>query len=252
MKNSDPDIPRTVPDPTRPGPGEDLTLLLGGRLKLLQPKQGYRFAMDPLVLAGFCCLEKGWSVLDLGAGNGVLSLLLAQRFPETRFTLLELQESLAGLARRNIALNGREKTMEAVRGDLRQKDLFPEKHFEALVANPPYRALGSGRLGPCRERNLARHELECTLHDWTKAAARWLQNGGVIFAVYPVRRLTELLAGLKEAGLIPKRLRLVYEKPAGQGLLALVEARLGGGPEMRVEPPLFANRINKERIPGPE
>ena len=153
-----------------PDPGYDVTRLLHGELSLLQPRQGYRFAMDPLVLAGFCRLEPGWSVLDLGAGNGVLGLLLAKRFPETRFTLLELQEGLADLAGRNIAANGLEGRLRLVRGDLRRRDLFAEKSFQALVTNPPYLPLGSGRLGPDPERNLARHEIECTLGDWTGAA----------------------------------------------------------------------------------
>ena len=241
---------RTNQEGRVPGPEEDLTALLGGSLKLLQPRQGYRFALDSLALAGFCRLGEGWSVLDLGAGNGVLSLVLAQRFETPRFTLLELQDSLAGLARRNTALNGLESRLRIIQGDLRQKDLFPEKHFQAVVINPPYRVVGNGRLGPLEQRNLARHELECTLRDWTKAAARWLKNQGALFVVFPVERLDQLLAGLQQAGLIPKRLRLVHERPGGPGLLALVEARLGGGRGLAVDPPLFADQLDKERIPG--
>lgn len=232
-----------------PDPDPRETRLLEGRLSLLQPNQGYRFAMDPLVLAGFCRLEPGWSVLEPGAGNGVLSLLLAHRFPETRFTLVEIQESLADLARANISRNNLGDRLELVRGDLREKDLFPEKSFQALAINPPYLALGSGRLGPDRERNLARHELACTLEDWTRAGARWLADQGLLFAVYPVLRLDELLAALARAGLIPKRLRLVHENPQGKGILALVEARLGGRPGLSVEPPLFADLVDKESIP---
>ena len=102
-----------------------MTTLLGGSLALLQPRQGYRFAMDSLALAGFCRLGEDWPVLDLGAGNGVVSLVLAKRFATPRFTLLELQESLAQLARRNIALNSLQSRLQVIQGDLPPKRPFP-------------------------------------------------------------------------------------------------------------------------------
>ncbi|MBW1713862.1 MAG: methyltransferase [Deltaproteobacteria bacterium] len=212
---------------------------MDGQLELVQPQKGQRFSVDALLLAGFSRLEPGQTALDLGAGNGVAAILVSWAFPGVSLVALELQPGLARLAWRNVWRSGLEDRIRVWQGDLRRADLFPARSFEAVITNPPYRPLGAGRLSPSQERNLARHELKCTLADWTQAAARWLKPGGRLFAVYPVWRLAALLAGLQEAGLGPKRLRLVYDRPQGQGRLALVEARLGGGEELSVSPPLF-------------
>ena len=54
---------------------------LCGRLRLLQPLQGYRAATDPVLLAAACPAEPGQSVLDLGCGAGAAALCLGARVP---------------------------------------------------------------------------------------------------------------------------------------------------------------------------
>ena len=79
---------------------------LSGRLRLLQPRQGYRAATDPVLLAAACPALPGQSVLDLGCGVGAAALCLATRVPDLRLAGLELQPEYAELARRNAAQNG--------------------------------------------------------------------------------------------------------------------------------------------------
>ena len=227
------------PPSQAPGPGETLDALLDGRLFFFQPARGHRFSVDALLLAAFARLSPGQRALDLGAGCGVVGLLLAWANPEVRFVGLELQSALADLARRNVALNHLDDRVSIVQGDLCRPDLFPPHHFDAIVANPPYRPLGAGRLGPDDERNTARHEIACRLEDWTTVAARWLRPGGRLYLVYPVWRLASLLARLGAVGLAAKRLRLVYTRPEGPGRLALVEGRAGGREDLKVSPPFF-------------
>lgn len=76
--------------------------LLGGRVRLLQPRHGYRVALDPVLLAAAVPARAGESVLDLGCGVGAAALCLATRVPGVRVEGLELQPLNAELAVRNI------------------------------------------------------------------------------------------------------------------------------------------------------
>ena len=79
---------------------------LDGRLTILQPKDGYRAAMDPVLLAAAIPAKAGERALELGCGAGVASLCLARRVPGLHVTGLEVQAAYADLARRNAEANG--------------------------------------------------------------------------------------------------------------------------------------------------
>src|SRR5580692_7243816 len=79
--------------------------LLGGRVHLHQPAQGYRVAIDPVLLAAAVPAAEGDRVLDIGCGVGAASLCLAARVPGCRIVGLELQPALAQLAAENAARN---------------------------------------------------------------------------------------------------------------------------------------------------
>lgn len=166
-------------------------------------------------------------------------LLLAWANPGARLVGLELQPRLADLAWRNACLNGLAGSFSVVEGDARDPEVFAPASFDLILANPPYRPVGAGRLGPDEERNLARHELSLNLAQWTAAAAGWLKPAGRLCVVYPAWRLAALLNRLEAVGFWPGRLRLVYAWPGGPGRRVLVEARASAGVEMAVEPPLF-------------
>ena len=72
---------------------------LCGRLRLLQPRKGYRAATDPVLLAAACPATSGDRVLDLGCGAGAAALCLGLRVPGLALSGLELQPGYADLAR---------------------------------------------------------------------------------------------------------------------------------------------------------
>src|SRR5262249_3695089 len=77
---------------------------LGGALRILQPKSGYRAGIDALLLAASAGAQG--QVLDVGAGVGLVGLALARRLVEARVLLVERDPGLAELARSNIERNG--------------------------------------------------------------------------------------------------------------------------------------------------
>jgi tRNA1Val (adenine37-N6)-methyltransferase len=108
-----------------------------------------------------------------------------------------------------------------------------------VVANPPYRRLGTGRMNPDGEEAAARHEVLGSLASAARTAARLIGKGGRFTVVYPSSRLGDLMAELNALKFQPKRLRMVHGRHGLPARLVLVEARAGGRSELRVDPPLF-------------
>ncbi|MDH5298606.1 MAG: methyltransferase, partial [Desulfobulbaceae bacterium] len=209
-------------------------------LKCRQHRHGYRFSIDAVLLAHFIAPGNNGILLDLGAGCGIVSLLLAYRWPQLAVTALELQPRLAALCRHNAAVNGFAERIAAVEGDFRRMgDFFRAGSFSWVVANPPYRPSNHGRLSGGEEQAVARHELSGGLDELVKAIAFALKTRGRAALVYPAARSAILLAALKAARLEPKRLQVVYSYPGSAGRLMLVEAVKGGGEGMSILPPFY-------------
>ncbi|PIP44296.1 MAG: SAM-dependent methyltransferase [Deltaproteobacteria bacterium CG_4_10_14_3_um_filter_60_8] len=214
--------------------------LFDGRIQCLQPRQGYRFTEDAVLLAHFIAPQPGDRLLDLGAGCGIISLILAYRWPDITITALEIQPNLADLARRNAADNHLAERLRVIAGDLRQsQDLLAAGSFDWVVCNPPYHQLAAGRLNPQDEQAAARHEIHADLAAVLMAACYALGKNGRLALVYPAARAASLMQGMKNSGLEPKRLRMVHSHPGAPGRLVLVEAACMAGEELTVLPPLF-------------
>jgi tRNA1Val (adenine37-N6)-methyltransferase len=210
------------------------------QLTLHQPAHGYRFALEAFLLADFVPVRAAHPLIDLGTGCGVVALLLARRFPPARLVGLELQRSLAMLAQHNVVSNGLKHRIGIVQGDIRQVSaLFPPGVFGTVVCNPPYRAVGHGRLNPNPEKAIARHELALTLSQLVPAAQHLLCRRGRLVMVYHPSRLPELCTRLETAHLRPRRLRLVHAATQAPASMVLIEAVHDGRDALTVLPPLW-------------
>ena len=198
----------------------------------------FRPSTDTFLLGAFPRLRRGMTVCELGAGTGLLSLLLLAREPELTVTGVELQPAACALFRRTAEENGLQGRMHCLEGDLRQ-GLLPPGRFRLAVANPPYFPPGAGAVAPDAARRTARAETDCTLAQLCAAAARALTWGGSFCLVHRPDRLADVLEELRRVRLEPKRLRFVHHTAAAPPSLFLLEARLGGGVGLTVEPPLL-------------
>jgi tRNA1Val (adenine37-N6)-methyltransferase len=235
------------------GSGEDETLDIWAPadLRIIQKKDGYRFALDSLLLSDFTRLKPKDRVLELGTGCGIISLGLFRKYPGIHLIGLELQAGFVDLARRNLALNQAEGRISLVRGDIRSlPQLFRPGSFDAVVTNPPYRPLHTGRINPQSEKALSRHELAVNLEHLLAATRQALKKGGRFFLIYPVRRLPALLALSRQNHLEPKRLRLVQPLADREADWVLMEAVKEGGEELKVLPVLVV--YEKPGVYSPE
>ena len=203
-----------------------------------QPRAGYRFSIDPLLLVDFVRPPYG-RVVDFCTGCGVVGLGLLSRDQAAQATLVELQARLASLARRNAEDNGMAARAAVVEGDL--KSALPDggAAFDVAVANPPYRTLDEGPASPDEEVAIAQHELRVSVGEVIAAMRRALVPGGRAALVYPAARVAHLLAALDGAGLRPVRARFVHPRADEPANRVLVEAHKGARGPLVVEPPLF-------------
>lgn len=169
-------------------------LFLGGRVRLRQPRDGYRAATDPVFLAAATPARAGESVLDLGCGAGAALYCLGVRVPGLHLTGLEVQPFYAGLARENAALNGLE--AEIVEGDLSDRPpALADRAFDHVICNPPWYAHGSGARDAGRD--AAHRETGARLDDFVDYALRRLRPGGRLTLIQRAERLDGILAALR-------------------------------------------------------
>jgi tRNA1Val (adenine37-N6)-methyltransferase len=222
------------------GADETIDDIAGGRLKILQKARGYRFSLDALLLAHFVDLQPGDQVLEMGAGSGVVSLILADRWAGTAITGIDIQEEFVAMAARSVVINALSQKIAIRRIDVRKVSAaFAPGSFDVVVANPPYRKINSGRININREKALARHEITGTIRSFSTAAGYVLKPAGRACFIYPATRMVELLCSLREALIEPKRLRMVYSHQHEAGKFVLVEGVKEGGEELSIMPPLF-------------
>jgi len=219
---------------------ETLNTLSIGNLQILQGESGYRYSLDPILLSRFVQIKKTARIVDLGAGCGILSLLLARLSDAEELIGIEIQSELAERAIRNVQLNNLQDRVQILPGDIRNiQNLLPVSSVDLVVSNPPYRPPGSGRIAQDSERATARHELSGGLVDFV-AAAKWLlKNGGSFTVIYLAERLPELMMEMVVAGIEPKRLRMIHSRQGAPAKIVLLEGCKGGRPGLRVEKPLY-------------
>ena len=241
-----------------PRPDESLDAFYRGRILVLQKRHGYRFSLDAPLLADFIRPRASDELLELGTGSGIIALLLGvRRF--AHITAVEIQPVLAGLARRNVRLNGLEDRISVVRADLRR--YRPGRRFDIVFSNPPYIPQSTGFLSAEPEKSIAKHEIKCDILSVMRAVSGLLKPGGRAFFVFPARRAEDFAHAAAAADLAVRRRRFVHSRPGEPANLFLAECRFGRGP-VRELPPLVlrdaagedspeARRIFEGRARGP-
>ncbi|MGE5269847.1 MAG: tRNA1(Val) (adenine(37)-N6)-methyltransferase [Thiohalocapsa sp.] len=184
-------------DPAAAGPGVTEDALLGGRVRLRQPANGARVAIDPIFLAAAIAVEPHQLVLDAGCGVGAAALCLAARVQQCRIIGLELQRELVRVAADNIALNGMTGRVSAIAGDLLAPPprLSPGS-FDHVMANPPFIERGRGTPTANPAKTAATIEGEAGLGDWVRFALAMVRGKGSVTFIHRADRIDALLGHL--------------------------------------------------------
>ena len=207
--------------------------------QIIQKKNGFCFGMDAVLLSGFARVKQGEKAIDLGTGTGIIPILLEAKYEGEHYTGLEIQDEMADMAARSVALNHLEEKVSIVKGDIKEASrLFGAASFDVVTSNPPYMNDAHGLKNPDLPKAISRHEVLCTLDDVTREAARLLRPGGRFYMVHRPHRLIEIITALSKYKLEPKRMKMVHPFVEKDANMVLIEAVRGGKSMIKVEAPI--------------
>ena len=224
--------------------------VLGGRLVLRQPKRGHRFGHDAILLAAAVDAQGGRIAVDLGAGVGTAGLALAHRVPRLDVRLIEVDPTLAALARENAARNmlaGRVSVAEldiatATPLDFIEKAMLRPGAADHVLMNPPFNDPARQNVSPDPKRQQAHVAHDDTLRVWLNCASRLLKPQGTLTLIWRATGLGDVLTALQGFGgisVVP-----IHPKPGSAAIRVLVNAVSGGAAPFALFPPLTLNNAD--------
>lgn len=219
-------------------------------LRLIQKTNGLTFGTDAYLLAAYLRPMHRARAADFGCGTGIISLLAQAKGKFAHVTAIEIQESFAELAKRNVGINGLDDKISVLHADL--TSLHPAElggELDVIFSNPPYMRTDSGKRNTDDEKYIARHEVCGSIADFCRAASRLLKHGGLFYVVWRPDRLSELFSALHDAALEPKRMTFVQADQATSPSMILLECKKGAAPSLIVTPTLMLYRDGAEVSP---
>lgn len=217
--------------------------------KIIQNKEGFCFGIDSILLSEFAKdIKKNSQVIDLGTGTGILGFLLLAKYEIKNVTGIEVQSEVVDMANRSIELNNLKNKFKIINCDIKNILSNVEREsFDVVITNPPYKKINTGGKNENEKKLISRHEYLADIFDFIKAAKKILKNNGTLYMVHRPERLSDIICGLRENKIEPKKIRLVYSKEdSNEAKLVLIKAVKNGGDFLKIEKPLYIYKENGE------
>jgi tRNA1(Val) A37 N6-methylase TrmN6 len=230
--------------------------VLGGRLRLRQPRKGHRVGHDAILLAAATDAHAGELAVDLGAGVGGAGLALARRVPGLKVVLVEIDPALTWLASENARLNRLDDRVSALAGDAENSNALATAGLAAgsidrILMNPPFHDARRHNVSPDPRRRLAYAGAPGLLQRWVKSAAWLLKPGGVLNLIWRADELESVLGALTPGfggiAVLP-----VLPRQDAAAIRVLVRAAKGGTGSPVTRPALILNDAQGRPTPAAE
>jgi len=203
---------------------------------LYQPESSYCYNSDSLFLYDFICrLQPKGRVLDVGAGSGVLGLLVAREYPKITLEMVEKQQAFSEYARHNARVNN-------IACHIHHQDFltFEDKSgYDYIISNPPFYHEGASRSSDVM-RHTARYNVHLPLREFFMRTAQLLQPQGHFIFCYDPSQFALVCAELSSAKLRVVTVQFVHPKPDRNASLVMVHARKNSKSLMKVLSPFMA------------
>lgn len=176
---------------------------------ITQERTPMKVGTDGVLLGSWTSCDTAHTALDIGAGTGLLALMLAQRNPRIRVVAIEPNSGALADAAENIANSKYKNRIELVAGSLAEYQ--PARKFDLILSNPPF--FHSALKSPDTGRSVARHGLDFDYCAFANSVAL-LNPSGILAGIYPVEIFEWFDAKIREKGMVAQRICTVRPTPA--------------------------------------
>jgi tRNA1Val (adenine37-N6)-methyltransferase len=174
---------------------------------------------DGVLLGAWVNTGAAESILDIGTGTGLITLMLAQR-SNARIDAIDIDKSAVKQAEENVAGSPWKSRIHIIHESLQS---FSKKNskYDLLVTNPPY--YSNALKAPDEKRSMARHNYKLRQSELIEGILRLLNPGGSLGIILPVPAYELFLKELQNTGLHETRKTLVIPSPGKNPLRVLAE-----------------------------
>lgn len=216
-----------------------INYLLGyENLKICQNSEMFKFSLDSVLLSHFVTLStRKSSILDIGCGNAVISIILTTR-TKNGIDAIEIQKDVYELGKESIKINNLENQIKIINVDIKEYAKEQESDiYDTIVCNPPF--FKNMVSNESNYKTIARHEKNLDLDSLMQISKKMLKNNGNIAIVHRTERLIDIISTMKKNNIEPKRIQFVYPKKGKQSNILLIEGTKNGKPGVKILDPLY-------------
>ena len=209
-------------------------------LKIIQNSRWFCFGIDSVLLSDFAKnIKNNSTIVDIGTGTGIISILLSKKCNPSKIYGVEIQNEVADMAKRSVLLNKLEDKIEIINDNIKNiNNYLLNNTIDAIVTNPPYKKISTGKTNLEENKLISRHEIECNLEEILKISSKLLKPKGEFYMVHRTERLGEIIYKLKQNKLEPKQIRLIHSNIEKESKMVLIRAVKGGNEFVKVDKPL--------------
>jgi tRNA1Val (adenine37-N6)-methyltransferase len=186
-----------------------------------------KIGTDGVLLGAWCPIDNyPFSVLDIGAGTGILSLMLAQRSNAEQIDAIEIDEEAYEQCVENFENSPWSDRLFCFHAGLDEFVEEPEDEYDLIISNPPF--YSEDYKTESEQRDLARFQDALPFEDLVEAAALLLSENGIFAVIIPYKEEEKFMALAKDFELYPFRITHVKGTPATEikrSLLAFSRAK---------------------------
>ena len=164
---------------------------------------------DACIFGALADFQNATQILDIGSGTGVLSLMMAQKFPSARVQGIDIHLPSVEQARENGINSPFADRVSFLHDNI--LDFEPAAPINGIICNPPF---FENHLPSSDEtRRLARHAQSFTLLSLTARCARLLQPNGELLLLLPASSQNQILAALQQNQFSPQTITTIQATP---------------------------------------
>ncbi len=198
-------------------------------LLIEQPDNLYKLSSDAIALANFVTCKNTDTVIDVGCGTGVLTLLVAFNHQPKEIISIDINPDAVKQLEKNLIINKTKLTathFTPLHADARQlHTIINANRADVIVCNPPY--FNTGKKPQNQHVSQARHDDTLSLEDLAILCTRNLKYGGTVYFCYPSNQIAKAITIFENHNFRIKTIKLVAN-PKGV-YLAIFRAKKGGG-----------------------